>query len=68
MSIARAQGEIDALVTLSGIPSTFLCPQSFMLNWLSFLAAQVKGGAGYAPHGTAAYSVIDARDIAAAAA
>jgi uncharacterized protein YbjT (DUF2867 family) len=68
VSIARVQGEIDALVTASGIPYTLLRPSSFMQNWVTFLAAQVKAGVVYAPHGAAAYSVIDARDIADAAA
>lgn len=68
VSIARVQGEIDAMVAASGILHTFLHPSSFMQNWVTFSAAQVKAGAVYAPHGTAAYSVIDARDIADAAA
>jgi len=68
VSIARLQGTIDARIADSGIAHSFLRPSGFMQNWVNFLAAQVKAGAVHAPHGDGAQSVIDARDIAGAAA
>jgi NAD(P)H dehydrogenase (quinone) len=68
VSIARLQGTIDARIADSGMAHTFLRPSGFMQNWVSFLAAQVKAGVVHAPHGDGAQSVIDARDIADAAA
>ncbi len=68
VSLAQLQGRIDAKVVASGIAYTLLRPSGFMQNWITFTAAQVKAGAVYAPHGNGAQSVIDARDIADAAA
>lgn len=68
VAIAQLQGEIDALVAGSGIPTTFLRPNSFMQNWINYSAAALKSGTFYAPHGAGAQSLIDARDIAAVAA
>lgn len=68
VSLARLQGSIDAKVAASGIAHTFLRPSSFMQNWINFSAAQIKAGTVFAPHGNGAQSVIDARDIADAAA
>ncbi len=68
VSLAQLQGRIDAKVIASGIAHTLLRPSGFMQNWITFTAAQVKGGTVYAPHGNGAQSVIDARDIADAAA
>jgi uncharacterized protein YbjT (DUF2867 family) len=67
-ALAALQGQIDAVVAGSGIAHTFLRPMGFMQNWASFAAGQVKAGAFYAPHGQGAQSLIDARDIADAAA
>jgi uncharacterized protein YbjT (DUF2867 family) len=67
-ALAALQGEIDAVVAASGIAHTFLRPMGFMQNWASFAAGQVKAGAFYAPQGQGAQSLIDARDIADAAA
>ena len=68
IALAQLQGRIDALVADSGIAHTFLRPSSFMQNWVNFSAAQIKSGTVHAPHGNGAQSVIDARDIADAAA
>lgn len=68
VALARLQGQIDALVSASGLATTFLRPAGFMQNWVNFSANQVKAGTYYAPHGTGAQSLIDARDIADAAA
>jgi uncharacterized protein YbjT (DUF2867 family) len=66
--LARLQGQIDQLIEGSGIAHTFLRPAGFMQNWATFAAGQVKDGVVYAPHGDGAQSLIDARDIADAAA
>jgi uncharacterized protein YbjT (DUF2867 family) len=68
VSLAALQGQIDALVAASGIAHTFLRPNGFMQNWVTYSAAALKAGSFYAPHGDGAQSVIDARDIAAVAA
>jgi uncharacterized protein YbjT (DUF2867 family) len=68
VSLARLQGTIDRLLVDSGIPWTVLRPTSFMQNWVRYSAGQIKSGAVYAPHGDGAQSMIDARDIAEAAA
>lgn len=68
VALARLQGQIDAIVSDSGLATTFLRPAGFMQNWVNFSAGQVKDGAYYAPHGTGAQSLVDARDIADAAA
>ena len=52
----------------SGIAHTLLRPSGFMQNWITFTEEQVKAGTVHAPHGNGAQSVIDARDIADAAA
>jgi NAD(P)H dehydrogenase (quinone) len=68
VTIAKLQGDIDDKVRTSGIAYTLLRPNNFMQNWVTFAAGQVKSGTTYAPHGDGAISVIDARDIADAAA
>lgn len=68
VALARLQGQIDALVAGSGIAHTFLRPNGFMQNWVTFSAAQVRAGTVHAPHGQGAQSLVDARDIADAAA
>lgn len=67
-SLPRLQGEIDAVFTQSGIPSTFLRNAGFMQNYTTFLAQMVKDGMVYAATNDAAQSLIDVRDIAAVAA
>ncbi len=67
-ALAALQGQIDAVVAASGIPHTFLRPMGFMQNWVTFAAGQVKAGTYHAPHGQGAQSLVDARDIADAAA
>jgi NAD(P)H dehydrogenase (quinone) len=64
VALARLQGSIDALVAGSGIGHTFLRPNGFMQNLVSFQAGQIKSGTVYAPHGQGAASLVDARDIA----
>lgn len=68
VALARLQGQVDAVLAETGIATTFLRPASFMQNYATFMAAQVKAGMVYAAHGDAAQSLVDTRDIAAAAA
>jgi len=68
IAIAQLQGQIDAKIAASGIAHTFLRPAGFMQNWVKYSAAQVKSGVVHAPHGDGAQSLVDARDIADAAA
>jgi uncharacterized protein YbjT (DUF2867 family) len=68
VAIADLQGRIDALIQASGIPYTLLRPNGFMQNWLNFYGDALRSGAYAAPHGSAGISVVDVRDIAAAAA
>jgi NAD(P)H dehydrogenase (quinone) len=68
ISLARLQGSIDAKVAGSGLAHTFLRPSGFMQNWVTFAGAQIKAGKFHAPHGSGAQSLVDARDIADAAA
>lgn len=68
VALARLQGQIDQMVVDSGLAYTFLRPSGFMQNWINYSAGQIKGGTVYAPHGQGAQSVVDARDIADAAA
>lgn len=67
-ALAKLQGDIDEKVRGSGIAHTLLRPTSFMQNWVKLAASQIRSGTYHAPHGDGAVSVIDARDIADAAA
>ncbi len=67
-SLPRLQGSIDALLADTGIATTFLRPAAFMQNYGTFLAGMVKSGVIYGATGDARQSLVDARDIAAAAA
>jgi uncharacterized protein YbjT (DUF2867 family) len=67
-SLPRLQGEIDAVFTQTGIPSTFLRNAGFMQNYITFQQQMVKDGMVYAASSDAAQSLIDVRDIAAVAA
>ena len=67
-ALPRLQGQIDEVLATTGISTTFIRPAGFMQNFATFMAGQVKAGTVYAAHGDAAQSLVDARDIAAAAA
>jgi uncharacterized protein YbjT (DUF2867 family) len=67
-ALLRLQGTIDGTLAAMGIPATFIRPSSFMQNLTGYLAAQIRAGELYAPHGDGAQSLIDVRDIAEAAA
>ena len=64
VAIASLQGRIDALIENSGIPYTLLRPASFMQNWVTYYASQIKDGHYAGANGDAGISVVDVRDIA----
>jgi uncharacterized protein YbjT (DUF2867 family) len=67
-ALPRLQGRIDTTLAGTGITITFLRPAGFMQNYASFMAGMVKSGTLYLASGDAKQSLIDARDIADAAA
>ncbi|PDT08984.1 SDR family oxidoreductase [Rhizobium sp. M1] len=68
VSMARMQGQTNALLSESGITWTVLRPNMFMQNLVNFHAGEIRAGAVHAPHGNGAMGLIDVRDIAGAAA
>ncbi len=67
-ALPRLQGQIDDMLSATGIACTFLRPAGFMQNYATYQAEQVKAGLISAAHGDAKKSMVDARDIAAVAA
>lgn len=67
-ALAKLQGEIDDLLAASGIPTTFLRPSGFMQNYVTYQSEAIKDGTIYVADAGQAQSLIDTRDIAAAAA
>ena len=67
-ALPRLQGEIDDILTATGIPATFLRPNVFMQNYANYQTQAIKDGTVYAADGGQAQSFVDVRDIAAVAA
>ncbi len=67
-ALPKLQGEIDALLEQTGIPTTFLRPAGFMQNYVTYQKQAIKDGTIYMADAGQAQSLIDARDIAAVAA
>lgn len=65
--IIRAHAEVEALIERSGLAYTHLRPHWFMQNELGQAGSVARDGTFYAPDVTSV-SMIDARDVAAAAA
>ena len=65
MAIAKLQGSIDQIISDAGIPCSFVRPNGFMQNTLSFYRNMLRDGTLYLPMADAAISLIDVRDIAA---
>ena len=63
-ALSKLQGEIDAALSATGIPCTFLRPGSFMQNYASYQSAAIKAGKVYMADGGKAQALIDTRDIA----
>jgi uncharacterized protein YbjT (DUF2867 family) len=63
-ALPKLQGEIDAILVASGIPTTFLRPGGFMQNYVSYQSQAIKSGTIYMADGGQAQALIDTRDIA----
>lgn len=68
LALPRLQGEIDDVLAATGIATTFLRPNVFMQNYVSYQSQAIKDGTIYAADGGQAQSFVDVRDIAAVAA
>lgn len=67
-SLADIHRPVEQAIEKSGIAWTFLRPNSFMQNTVTFMAPTIKGeGAFYSATGDARVSHVDTRDIAAVA-
>jgi uncharacterized protein YbjT (DUF2867 family) len=67
-SLARIHRPIEAAIEASGLGWTFLRPNSFMQNTVTFMAPTIRAeGAFYSASGDAKISHVDVRDIAAVA-
>ncbi|MBC7620669.1 MAG: NmrA family NAD(P)-binding protein [Candidatus Saccharibacteria bacterium] len=42
-ALPRLQGQIDALIAATGIPTTFIRPAGFMQNFATFMASNCPG-------------------------
>ncbi len=67
-ALPRLQGQIDDVLTATGIPCTFLRNAGFMQNYSTYQTQAIKDGSIYMADNGQAQSLIDARDIAAVAA
>ncbi|TAG78882.1 MAG: SDR family oxidoreductase [Betaproteobacteria bacterium] len=67
-ALPKLQGQIDAVLEQTGIPTTFLRPAGFMQNYVTYQTQAIKDGTVYMADAGQAQSLIDARDIAAVAA
>ena len=63
----RYHAAVEAAIRASGVAHTFLRPNLFMQGLLAFRSTISAQNAFYAPAGSAKVSVVDVRDIAAAA-
>ncbi len=66
--LQKWHGEVDERLSRSGLSYVILRPQSFMQNLLASRASMQSEGKLYAPMKDAKLSLVDARDVAAAAA
>ena len=67
-ALPKLQGEIDDVLTASGIATTVLRPNGFMQNYVTYQSQAIKDGTIYMADGGQSQSLIDTRDIAAVAA
>lgn len=63
-ALPKLQGEIDAILTATGIACTFLRPGSFMQNYVTYQSQAIKSGTVHMADGGKAQALIDTRDIA----
>jgi NAD(P)H dehydrogenase (quinone) len=66
--VFRVLGVIEDLVKESGIDFTFVRPNSFFQNFVTYHSYSIKSGALYLPQGTGRVSYVDVRDVARCAA
>jgi uncharacterized protein YbjT (DUF2867 family) len=67
-SLAKVHRPVEKAIESSGLTWTFLRPNSFMQNVVTFMAQTIKAeGAFYSASGSARVSHVDVRDIAAVA-
>jgi uncharacterized protein YbjT (DUF2867 family) len=68
-TFARWHRRIESLIEESGVPYTFLRPNSFMQNVVNYLGPSIKAGSVfYEPAGDSRVAHVDVRDVARAAA
>ena len=68
ITLSKWQHEVENIIEKSGIPFTFLRPNSFMQNYANALGRMIKTeSAFYLPLENAKVSLVDIRDIAAVA-
>lgn len=68
ITLGRIHGEVEKIIRASGLEWTFLRPNAFMQNFISYWGETIRNkNAFYIPQGQGRVSLIDARDIADAA-
>jgi uncharacterized protein YbjT (DUF2867 family) len=69
ITLGRVHGEVEKIIRASGLEWTFLRPNAFMQNFITYWGESIRiRNAFYIPQGQGRVSLIDARDIADAAA
>lgn len=65
ITLAKVHGEVERLIRGSGMEWTFLRPNAFMQNFITYWGDSIrKENAFFIPQGQGRVSIIDARDIA----
>ena len=65
ITLAKVHGEVERIIRGSGIEWTFLRPNAFMQNFITYWGESIrKENAFFIPQGQGRVSIIDARDIA----
>ncbi|MDX1527562.1 MAG: SDR family oxidoreductase [Gammaproteobacteria bacterium] len=65
ITLGKVHGEVERIIRGSGIDCTFLRPNSFMQNFITYWSESIRRqNAFYIPQGQGRVSIIDSRDIA----
>lgn len=65
ITLGRVHGEVERIIRGAGIEWTFLRPNAFMQNFITYWGESIrKNNAFFIPQGQGRVSIIDARDIA----
>lgn len=65
ITLGKVHGEVERIIRGSGIDCTFLRPNSFMQNFITYWGESIRRQNGFfIPQGQGRVSIIDARDIA----